>query len=122
MTLGERSAKLSPMKYFFFILLSLNFSHASVTGFTEECPLSAQLVANEGDKFVTVKIMGKDEKLTSVSGEPFSLQAKNPVTFRGEDLEFEMTSVVMSSLPRLVFRNAGLQKKCRVNLHGTINQ
>lgn len=118
------------MKYLILFFLSLNISQASVTGVTSSCPEKAQLMANEGDKFVTIRLNGKDEKLTSVSGEAFSLQAKNPVTFRSNNknrklgeasLEFEMTSVVMSSLPRLIVSYSGVQNKCMVNLNGSNN-
>ncbi len=105
------------MQYLILLILSFNITQASVTGVTEACPVKAQLIANEGEKFVTVRMNGKDEKLTSVSGAPFSLQAKDPVTFRNKKLKFEMTSVVMSSLPRLVLYSAGMKKQCMVKLN-----
>lgn len=110
-----------------FLFLTLNVSQASVTGATEGCSEQAQLIAHEGDKFVTIRWNGKDHKLSSITGAPFSLQGKNPVTFRSSDknhklgdatLEFEMTSIVMSSLPRLIVSFSGIQKKCMVKLNG----
>ncbi len=115
------------MKYLILFFLILNISHASVTGVTEGCSENAQLIANEGDKFVIIRMSGKDYKLTSLTGKPFSMQGKDPVIFRSNDknhklgdtsLEFEMTSMVMSSLPRLVVSLSGIQKKCMVYMNG----
>ena len=106
------------MKFLYSLLLLINSAYAAVSGITEGCPENAQLIANEGDKFVIIRRNGKDSRLESVSGEPFSLQGKAPVTFRSKDLEFEMTSVVMSSLPRLTVTSSGMQNKCRVNIYG----
>lgn len=119
------------MKYLLTIFLLINSAYASVTGASEGCPEKAQLIANEGEKFVIVRRAGKDNRLESVSGKPFSLQGKEPVIFRTNDknhklgdvsLEFEMTSVVMSSLPRLTVSYSGVQNKCRVNIYGNENK
>ena len=110
------------MRILLSIFLLINSAAAAVTGTLEGCSETAQLIAHEGDKFVIVRRNGKDSRLESVSGKPFSLQARDQVTFRNADLEFEMTSVVMSSLPRLTVKNAGLQSICRVNIYGTENQ
>jgi hypothetical protein len=108
------------------LLLSNIINAATTTGTTAGCPERAELIANEGDKFVTIRMNGKDHRLNSTSGKPFGLQSKDPVTFRSDDknhklgepsLEFEMTSVVMSSLPRLNVSYSGVQNKCRVDLH-----
>lgn len=115
------------MKNLLTIILFLNSAYASVTGTTEDCSEKVQLIANEGEKFVIVRRNNKDFRLESVSGQPFSLQGKDPVIFRTKDknrklgdvsLEFRMTSVVMSSLPRLKVTYSGVQNECRVNMHG----
>lgn len=103
--------------HYLILILIFNITQASVTGVTEACPEKAQLIANEGEKFVTIRMNGKAEKLTSDSGAPFSLQAKDPVSFSNKNLRFEMTSVVMSSLPRLVLYSAGMKKQCMVKLN-----
>ncbi|MFL5786226.1 MAG: hypothetical protein ACJ76H_16525 [Bacteriovoracaceae bacterium] len=115
------------MYVLFLSFLLVNFSHAITSiGTTSGCPEKAELVAHEGDSFVTIKLNGKKWKLISTEGKRFSRQAKEPVTFRTQDndptkgeptLEFEMTSMVMSSLPRLVVSYSGVQNKCRVELH-----
>ena len=106
------------MKTILFILLTLNLAHA-VTGLTEGCSEKAVVMANEGEKFVTVKIGNTSVRLESLSGQPFSMEGKETVTFVSPDRKtsFEMTSVVMNSLPRLKIHN----KKCAVNLHGPTN-
>lgn len=118
MTPGESFAMLSPMMY----LLSLFLLTIPVYA---ACPEKVDVLANEGDKFVIVKLNGKEWKLTSTQA--FSYQAKTPVTFltKGNDpmkgeptLEFEMPSMVMSSLPRLTISYSGRQDKCRVNIYG----
>lgn len=115
------------MKFLLSIFLLINSAYAAVSGASEGCPEKAQLIANEGDKFVVIRRNGKDTRLDSVSGKPFSLQGKEIVLFRTNDknhklgdvsLEFEMTSVVMSSLPRLTVSYSGVQNKCRVNIYG----
>ncbi len=115
------------MKYLLLFFLLHNFSQASVTGVTEGCSERAQLIANEGDKFVIIRMNGKDQKLSSITGAPFSLQAKDPVIFKSSDknhklgdasLEFEMTSMVMNILPRLTVSFSGIQKKCMVSING----
>jgi hypothetical protein len=103
------------------------FTYAvSTFGMTSGCPQDGALLANEGDPFVIVKLNGKEWILYSESGKKFSLQAKEPVTFRSKNndpmkgeptLEFEMTSMVMNSLPRLVVSYSGVQNKCRVEHH-----
>lgn len=115
------------MKYIFTIFFLINSASASVFGTVEGCPEKAQLIASEGEKFVIVRRNNKDSRLESVSGKPFSLQGKDPVIFRTNDknrklgdisLEFEMTTMVMSSLPRLTVTYSGVQNKCWVNLYG----
>ena len=115
------------MKKLLLIFLLINSAYAAVTGSSEGCPEQAQIIANEGDKFVIVRRNGKDTRLESVSGKSFSLQGKDIVIFRSNEknhkqgdvsLEFEMTSVVMNSLPRLTVTYSGVQNKCRVNIYG----
>lgn len=115
------------MKNLLIIILLLNSAYASVIGTIEGCPEKAQLIANEGEKFVIVRRNNKDSRLESVSGKPFSLQGKDPVIFRTKDknrklgdvsLEFEMTTMVMSSLPRFTVTYSGVQNKCWVNIYG----
>lgn len=106
------------MRILLSIFLLINSAYAAVTGTLEGCSENAQLIANEGDRFVIIRRNGTDSRLESVSGKPFSLQGKEPVIFRNSDLEFEMTSVVMGSLPRLKVKSAGWQNTCRVNIYG----
>ena len=125
MTPGESRAMLSPMRSLFLFFLLTSFVHAApTTGTTEGCPEKAELIAREGDRFVIVKLNGRVWKLTS--DKPFCLQGQEPVTFTSTydpmkgmpSLEFQMTSVVMSSLPRLIVSYSGRQDICRVKLYG----
>lgn len=130
MTSGESSAKLSPMKNLLFLfLINIPVYAAPYVGTTQGCPAKAEVIASEGDKFVVVKLDGARWKLTSTK--PFSFQAKEPVTFRSvmsdpmkgiPDIEFNMTSMQMSSLPRLTISYSGRQDKCQVDINGPVKK
>lgn len=129
MTAGESSAKLSPMIFLSLLFLTQIVSAAPDLGVTQGCREKAELIAHEGDKFVTVRINGENYKLTS--DKIFSFQSKEPVTFRAltndpmkgdPSLEFQMTSMVMSSLPKLIVRYSGRMETCGVYFNGTASK
>lgn len=115
------------MKTLLFIIFLTSLSQASVTGTTHGCPENAQLIANEGEQFVTVRLGNKETKLLSVSGKPFSTSSPETVSFRSDDknsrlgdvsLELEMPAMVSGNLPRLIVTHSGIQNKCKVEIYG----